>query len=108
MLTILRRRADNIKMVTFLPAHINCLESQVESYAAAQPMNRADVEELMSLFISLAGELEKSTANVQLPNSDLLPAMAQFKRLAAVGGRIRVMATRLRKDGHAVSGIDPF
>jgi len=89
-------------MLHFLPTYINCLETQVDGYATAQTMNRVDVEELMSIFVSLAGELEKSLA------SEHVPGMGDFNRLAAVGGRIRGMATRLRKDGHMLAGLDPF
>lgn len=93
-------------MFNFLPAHINCLESQVETYSAAPAMNRLDVEELMSIFVSLAGELEKSVAkeNLSAPHA----ATADFKRLAAVGSRIRSMATQMRKEGHTMAAIDPF
>jgi hypothetical protein len=105
-LTIPSRIAHNAPMLQFLPTHINCLETQVEAYATATTMNRVDVEELMSIFVSLAGELEKSLANEQLSGSPL--SLGDFSRLAAIGGRIRGMATRLRKDGHTLAGIDPF
>jgi hypothetical protein len=97
-------------MAYFLPAQINCLDTQVEAYAAAhtQAMHCFDVEELVSLFVSLEGELEKSTAKEQLSGFARQTAIAEYKHLATVGGRIRDMVARLRKDGFTVTGIDPF
>lgn len=95
-------------MITFIPAHISCLESHVQSYAAAGAINRLDVEELMSIFMSLSAELEKSLARDWVSPEALQSALADFKRLASIGGRIRTMATSLRKEGHIVTGLDPF
>jgi len=97
-------------MAYFLPGQINCLETQVEAYAAAhtQAMHCFDVEELMSLFVSLAGELEKSTAKEQLSNPARQAAIAEFRHMTIVGSRIRGMVAQVRKDGYTVTGIDEF
>src|SRR5262249_37124454 len=60
------------------------------------------------LFVSLAGELEKSLVKEQLTSAERKTAIAEFKHLATVGGRIRSMVTRLNEDGFAVKGIDAF
>lgn len=97
-------------MAYFLPAQINCLDNQVEAYAAAhsQAMHCFDVEELVSLFVSLAGELEKLAAKEQSSSSQSQVTITEFKHLATVGGRIRDMVVQLREDGYTVTGIDPF
>ena len=97
-------------MAYFLPAQINCLDDQVEAYAAAHShaMHCFDLEELISLFVSLAGELEKSTSKEHLAGSALQDATGEFEHLAVVGARIRDMVGRLRSDGFSVTGIDPF
>jgi hypothetical protein len=97
-------------MAYFLPAQINCLDDQVEAYAAAhtQAMHCFDVEELISLFVSLAGELEKSTSKGQLAGIARQEAISEFEHLALVGARIRDMVGRLRSDGLSVTGLDAF
>jgi hypothetical protein len=95
-------------MAYFLPAQINCLDSQVEAYTAAhtKAMECFDVEELVSLFVSLAAEMEKSATKGDAPGAARQATIAEFKQLVSVGGRIRDMVRRLRDDGYVVAGTD--
>ncbi len=99
-----------MNMAYFLPAQIDCLENQVEAYALAhtQAMQCLDVEELMSLFVSFAGALEKSASNEPLSPLARRRALAEFRHLAAVGIHIREMVSQLRCNGYSVMGIEPF
>ena len=109
-LTIRGPSPDNKSMAFFIPAQINCLDSQVEAYASAhtKAMECFDVEELVSLFVSLTAELEKSAAKLVLNGASRQVTIGEFKHLASVGARIRGMVRGLREDGYTVAGADDF
>jgi hypothetical protein len=101
-------------MSQFLPAQIDCLARQVESYGSdhATAMLCYDVEELMSLYVSLFNELERGVAKAsprdKWDQSAVDASLPVYRRLLQVGDGIRVFMRELKVKGYRVEGIEAF
>jgi len=106
-----------VDMAQFLPAQIDLLERQVESYAShvsehAAAMLCYDVEEVMSLYNSLFHEIERAaekTSPSEIGNpKNIQEFVPLYSRHVRIGERIRELIRPLKSLGFEVSGLDPF
>jgi hypothetical protein len=101
-------------MSQFLPAQIDCLARQVESYGSdhATAMLCYDVEELMSIYISLFNELERGVAKAsprdKWDQHAVDASLPVYRRLLQVGDGIRTFVRALKAKGYRVEGIEAF
>jgi len=96
--------------------HIELLEHQVQSFARnpldPSPTLCCDVEEMMSVYVSLLHELEKSIKRVspreawnQAAVDERLP---MYQRYVILGELMRDSVKRLKVAGYKVGGLDEF